>query len=76
MLDMEDNGQFGTINNGLENKMTCGSGSYPRTKDKTMRILKNYHVSKQHMQSTKVKEEVDFTQTSIDTKANNINKKV
>ena len=34
MLEMYGNSSFGTIKNDLENKMACGSDSYPRTKDK------------------------------------------
>ena len=41
MLDGEDNGSFGTINTNLENKMMCGSDSYPKTKDNTVEILNN-----------------------------------
>ena len=60
MLDGSYNSHFRTIKNGLENKMTCGSDSYSKTKDKTVGILNNYHMGKQHTQVTPVKEEVTF----------------
>ena len=34
MMDGAENGIFGTINTDLENKMTCRSYSYKRTKEK------------------------------------------
>ena len=55
--------------------MTCGSDSYPKTKDETVGLLKNYHVSKKLTWDTPVKEEVDFTQTGRNTKISNTNKK-
>ena len=55
--------------------MACGSDSYPKTRDKNFGLLNNYHVSKQLMQATPVKEEVAFTQTSSDIKTRMTNKK-
>ena len=46
MLDGSENGCFGIINNNLDNRMTCGTGSYPRPKDKTAGPFNNYNVSK------------------------------
>ena len=55
--------------------MTCGSDSYPKSKDETVGLLNNYHVSNQLTWAIPVKEEVDFTQTNSNTKINNTNKK-
>ena len=62
-----DNGRFGTIKTDLDNKMTCGSYSYPKTKYKTVGLLNKYHVGNQLTQATPMKEEVSFTQTRRDT---------
>ena len=48
--------------------MTCGSTSYPKSKDNTVGLLNNYHVIKQLICITPAKEKVEFTQTNIDTK--------
>ena len=56
MLDGADNGLFGTIKTHLENKMTCGLYSYPKTKDETEGLLDKYHVGKKIAQDTPVKE--------------------
>ena len=74
MIDGSDNGRFGTTNNYLEKNMTCGSDSYPRTKDETVWLLNNYHVGKKLTRYIPEKEEFDFAQTSSDTKKRNINK--
>ena len=57
MLDGADNGLFGTIKTHLENKMTCGLYSYPKTKDETEGLLDKYHVGKKLARDTPVKEE-------------------
>ena len=54
MLDGADNGCFRTINTDLDNKMTCGSYSYPNTKDDTVGLINNFHVSKKLIRSTPV----------------------
>ena len=76
MLDGAYNGRYVHIKTDLDNKMACGSDSYPNTKYKTMLILNNYRVSKQVMQDTPVKEEVAFSQTRSNTKTNKTNNKV
>ena len=63
-----DNSHFGTIKTNLENNMACGSDIYPKTNDKTVGLLNNYHVSKQLALTTQVKEDVTFIQTSSNTK--------
>ena len=55
--------------------MTYGSDSYSKSKDKTVGLLNNDHVSKQIVQTTPLKEEVALTQTNSDTKTNKTNKK-
>ena len=67
MLDRAYNKRFRTIKTNLENNMTCGSDRYPQSKDETVGLLNNYHVSKQLMRTTLVKEEVAFTQTNRNT---------
>ena len=54
-------------------KMTYGSDSYSKSKDKTVGLLNNDHVSKQIVQTTPLKEEVALTQTNSDTKTKNTN---
>ena len=80
MIYRSDNSRFGTIKADLENKMMCGSDSYPKSKDKNVVLINSYHVSKQLAQTTPAKEEVAFIQTSsntnVDTKTNKTNKKV
>ena len=56
MLDGSDNIRLGTIKTDLENKITRGSVIYPKSKDETVGILKNYHVSKQLTRTNSVKE--------------------
>ena len=46
MLDGADNRHFRIIKADLENNIIYGSESFPRTKDKTVEILNNYHVVK------------------------------
>ena len=46
MIDGADKGRFVAIKTDRENKMMCGSDSYPSIKDKRMGLIKNYHVSK------------------------------
>ena len=55
MLDGAYNRRFVTIKTYQYNKMMCGSYSYPKSKDKTVGLINNYHVSKQNMFSTPVK---------------------
>ena len=55
MLDGSHNGCYGNINTDIENKITCGSDSYPKTKDDNVGILNNYHVGKQHIRDTSLK---------------------
>ena len=55
-----DNGRFMDIKTDQENKMTCGLDSYPTTKEKTVGLLKNYHVSKQQTRATQMKETSSF----------------
>ena len=69
-LDGSDNSRFGTIKTDLENKMTCGSGSYPKSKEKTVVLLNNYHARKQLTRTTPLKEELSLKQTKINTKMN------
>ena len=57
MLNGSDNSLFGNINNNIENKMTCGSDSYPKSKDKNVGLINNYHVSKQLTGNTPGKDE-------------------
>ena len=47
MLYGGDNGCFGAIKTDLYNKMIYGIDIYPRTKDKTVVLLNNYHVSRE-----------------------------
>ena len=72
---LTDNGLFGTIKTDLDNKMTCGLYSYPKTKYKTVGILNNYHVGKQLTRATIMKEEVVFAQTRRDTNTSKTRKK-
>jgi hypothetical protein len=44
MLSGADNKRYARIETDLENKMTFGTDSYPRTRDETMTLLNNYHV--------------------------------
>ena len=46
MMDGSDNSSFGNVKTNLENKITCGSESYPKSKDKNLERLNNYHVRK------------------------------
>ena len=69
------NGCLKTTKTDLNNKMTFGSDIYPITKYKTVGIIKNYHVGKQHIQDTSVKEEFAFTHTTSNTKTRKTNKK-
>ena len=55
MLYVTHNSLFGTIKTDLEDKMTCGSCSYRKTKDETVGLLNNYHVSKKLTLSTLVR---------------------
>ena len=47
---------FGNIKTNIENKITCGSYRHPKTKDRTVGLLNNYHVSNQLTQENPVKE--------------------
>ena len=75
MMNGEEKVNVGTIKTDLEKKMTCGSGSYPRTKDRTVGLLNNYNVVKKHTHATPVKEEFTFVHTSSDTKTSKTNNK-
>ena len=75
MLEGADNSRFGTIKTDLENKTTRGSDSYPRTKDETVGLINNYHMSKHTMRTLPVKEEVEFVQTNGEAKINKNTKK-
>ena len=75
MLNGADKCSFGTIKTNLDNNMTCGSDSYPRTKDEAVGLLNNYYVSKKLMRATPVKVEVAFIKTSSNTNTSNTNKK-
>ena len=55
MLDGADNRRFGITKTGLENNMTCCLNIYQIIKDKTVVLLNNYHVGKQHIRDTSVK---------------------
>ena len=74
MLGGEHSSHFENINAGLE-KMTCGSDSYPRTKDRTVGLLNNYHVSKQPMRTVAVKEDAKSRKIIRETKENRYTKK-
>ena len=43
MLDGTDNSYFGAFKDNLDKNMTCGSESYPKSKDKTVGLINNYH---------------------------------
>ena len=75
MLDGADNSRFWTIKTNIENKMTCGPDSSPKTKEKTVVLINNYHLSKQLTRVIPVKEEVEFAQKISDTKKIRTNKK-
>ena len=56
--------------------MTCGSYICPSTNDKTVGLIKNYHVIQQHTRAIPVKEEFMFAHKRSNTKTSNFNKKV
>ena len=55
--------------------MTCGSEGYQRTKDKTVRLPKNYHMSKDTTRTITFEKGVSFARTIRNTKTSNTNKK-
>ena len=75
ILDRAENGHFSTIMTDLENNMACESESFPRTKDKTVGIINNYHGGKTHTLVMPMKKEVSFSQTRSDTNISKTNKK-
>ena len=56
MLDGAEKSIFMIIKTKIDNKMTCGSDGYQRTKDETKRILNKYQAGKNHTWYTPVKE--------------------
>ena len=58
--------------------MTCGSDSYPKSKNETMGLINNYNMSKKLTHTNPEMEESAFTQTNrdtnVDTKTNKTNK--
>ena len=75
MMYGSDNSCFGTIKTDLENKMTCGLDSYPKSKDETVGLINNYHVIKKLARVTPVKEYAAFAQTISNTKTSKKKKK-
>ena len=80
MIYSPDDSRSGTIKSDLENKMMCGSDSNPKSKDKIVGLIHNYHVSKKLTRTTPAEEESACTQTNsntkVVTKTNKTNKKV
>ena len=56
ILNGADNRCFGTIKTDLDNNMTCGSDSYPKSKYDTVVLLNSYHMSKQLKWATPLKD--------------------
>ena len=54
-MDGLDNRLFGNIKTDVFNKGTCGMESYPNTKDETVGLINNYHVSNLLTWATPVK---------------------
>ena len=73
MFNGPGNGHFSTIKIDLENNILYVVDRYPRAKEETVRLLKNYHVSNHNTHTVPVKEEVLFSKTGGKVK---INKKV
>ena len=61
-------------------KMTSSSDIHPNSREKTVELINNYHVSKQLARTTSAKEELALTQknsnTQVDTNTNKTNKEV
>ena len=71
MLVVSENGLYPTIKANIENNMTYGTEIYPRTKNKTLCLQKNYHVIKQTTYTVLVKREVTFEQIGGEVNTNN-----
>jgi hypothetical protein len=71
ILSGADNKRYARIEIDLENKMTFGTDSYPRTRDTTVALLNNYHVGinnkYKEAPGNKWREELEFIQVSEQT---------